>query len=190
MTRTRTVLLIALGIVVGCILIPPGYAAAKDAVTQVLITNTAAEPVPVSGSVAVDGPVSVSGPVQVADSREEFEIRVDLVEQGVTASGSFTVPEGKRLVVEFISARVNVPNGQTPLVSANAGTGARGFAIPVALQGVGNGNAFYAGAMSVLDFANAGSFYVVNLERQNPQGGLVTGSAGGFVFVSGYLIPQ
>ena len=35
----------------------------------------------------------------------------------------------------------------------------------------------------------AGSFYTVSLERQLPAGGLPTGSAGGFAYISGYSLP-
>lgn len=189
MSRTRTAILVALGVLVGSITVPTAVAAGTKAL-EVFITNTAANPVPVSGSVAVNGSVAVSGPVTVADSREPFEIRLDIsLANGEFNNGTnFQVPAGKRLVVEFISASVTLPNGQTPLLSANANTGALGFAIPVQLQGVGNGNAFYRGTVDALDFAPAG-FYFVDLERQNPAGGAVPGTAGAYVYLSGYLLP-
>lgn len=190
MTRLRSVLLIALGIVVGAVLGPPSYAVAKDAVTQVFVTNTSANPIPVTGSVSVDEPVTVDGSVSVADNREPFETRVDLnLATGQSADTfSFSVPAGKRLVVEFVSAYVGLPSGQTPLVAANAVNAALGYAIPVALQGVGNGNAFWTGATPVLEFEDGS--YVISLERQNPGGGALSGTASGFVYVSGYLLPQ
>jgi hypothetical protein len=198
--RARTLVALTVALLLGGVLFAGQGANAAAAVLNVFITNDAAHPVPVTGSVGVNnasdspvpvnGEVGISGTVEVADDRQPFETRIDLVEFGQSvASDSYQVPAGKRLVVEFISARVNVPSGQTPLVSANASTGATGFAIPVELQGVGNGNAFYAGATPVLDFAAPGSFYTVSLERQLPGGGLPTGSSGGFVYLSGYLIP-
>jgi hypothetical protein len=198
--KALALLALTAALLLGGVLFAGAGANAASGILKVFITNDAANPVPVNGSVAVsntgddpvpvNGQVGVSGTVNVADDRETFERRIDLVEFGTSvAGGSFQVPEGKRLVVEFVSARVNVPSGQTPLLSANASTGATGFAIPIELQGVGNGNAFFAGATPVLDFAAPGSFYSVSLERQLPGGGLPTGSAGGFVYVSGYLIP-
>ena len=184
----KFVVVAAVGVVMGSAIAadaapPPASPPAQS----VIVANT---PLPVAGSVGVVGTVAVDGTVSVRDDRVPFEQRIDLVEFGQSvASGSFQVPAERRLVVEFVSVRINVPSGQTPLVSANASTGATGFAIPVELQGVGNGNAFFAGATPLLDFAPAGSFYTVSLERQNPNGGLPTGSAGGFAYISGYLLP-
>ncbi|HET9442571.1 MAG TPA: hypothetical protein VFO65_04565 [Acidimicrobiales bacterium] len=179
MSKLRNVLLVVSGLVTGAVLVPPGMAAAKDAVMEVLVTNTADRPVPVTGTVAV------------SDDRVPFEVRVNVSQiQGSTlSSGEFVVPADRRLVVEFVSASVSLPSGQTPLLSANASTGATGFAIPLTLQGVGNGNAFFTGATPVLDFAAAGSTYRINFERQNPAGGLPSGSGSGFVYLSGYLLP-
>lgn len=218
MTRTRTVLLLSLAILVGALLVPTGYASASS-LLKVFVTNTAANPVPVTGSsvgepvrvdgsvnvdepvtvdgtvtvdepVSVDGSVSVNGPVQVADAREPFETRVDvdLGNGDFGGNGTFSVPAGKRLVVEFVAAQVALPDGQLPLMSANAQNAALGYPIPLTRQGVGNGNAFFTGSMDALDFANAGT-YLISLSRQNPAGGAVPGTAGGFVYISGYLLP-
>jgi hypothetical protein len=190
MSRWRMLFAASSGMLVGALLVPPGIAAAKDVVQDVLVTNTAAQPVPVSGSVGVTGTVAVDGAVSVKDDRIPFERRIDLVEFGQSiARGTYAVPADRKLVVEFVAVRINVPSGQTPLVATNASDGGTGFAVPVALQGVGNGNAFFAGATPVLDFVPAGSSYTVSLERQNPVSGLPTGSAGGFAFISGYSLP-
>ena len=200
--RARTILAVTVAFLLGGVLFGGPGAQAASALLSVFVTNDTAHPVPTRaiGTTAVSGSVNVgnlpatqpvSGTVEVADSREPFETRIDLEASGATVStGSFSVPAGKRLVVEFVSAAVNVPNGQTPLVSLNASTGAVGFRVPVELQGVGNGNAFYGGALQVLDFAAPGSFYTASLERQLPAGGLPTGDGGGFIYVSGYLIPS
>lgn len=179
MSKSHKMLLVASGIVAGALLLPPGIAAAKDALQEVLVRNTADQPVPVAGTVAV------------SDDRVPFEQRVNLTQvAGATVStGSFVVPADRRLVVEFVAASVNLPSGQTPLLSANAGSGATGFPIPVTLQGVGNGIAFFAGSTPVLDYAPAGSFYSITLERQNPAGGLPSGSGSGYVYLSGYTLP-
>jgi hypothetical protein len=182
--------IVSSSVLAGALLVPSGIAAAKDALLEVIIANTADQPVPVSGNVGVTGTVAVDGAVSVKDDRVPFEQRIDLVEFGPSiASGTYAVPADRKLVVEFVAVRVNVVSGQTPLVSTNASDGGTGFAVPVALQGVGNGNAFFTGATRVLDYAAAGSSYRVTLERQNPGGGLPTGSAGGFAFISGYTLP-
>lgn len=200
MSRSRTALLVACGVVAGALIVPPGIAAAKSAVQEVLITNTTNQPVPVTGAIGVtntaanpvpvSGTVAVNGTVAVADAREPFEIRVNvsLPSGEFSSSGSFVVPEGKRLVVEFASAQVSVPDGQKPFLSANANTGALGFAFPLEDQGVGTGNRFFASAGPILDFAPAG-FYTIGFNRQQPAGGPVPGSGSGFVYLSGYMLP-
>ena len=140
--------------------VPPSLAYAKEAIVEVLITNTADRPVLVSGSVTVaNQSLPVSGTVAVADGRQPFETRVDLsLGAGSPFDNfSFSVPAGKRLVVEFVAASVGLPSGQTPLLSANAGNGALGLGI--------------------------------GLERQNRGGGLVSGTASGFVYLSGISFP-
>ena len=191
MSKSRAVLLVAAGVMAGAVFVPPGLAYAKEAVLEVFVANTPDTPVPVSGNVTVsNASVPVSGTVSVADAREPFETRVDLFLGAGSPfdNFSFSVPAGKRLVVEFVSASVGLASGQTPLLSANAQNGALGFPIPLTLQGVGNGNAFYRGATPVLDFAPAGA-YLVSLERQNPAGGALSGTSSGFVYISGYLVP-
>lgn len=195
MSRARIAIVALAGALVAALLIPTAATGAA-AILKVVVTNTSDNPVPVRGTVNVSGPlvggdpVPVTGSVDVTDNREPFEIRVDLNLPAGQPFGNeaFEVPAGKRLVVEFVAARATVPNGQTPLLGANTQNGALGFPIPVDLQGVGNGNAFYNGSMDTLDFAGSG-FYLLGLERQNPGGGPVTGSASASFYVSGYLIP-
>jgi hypothetical protein len=196
MSNWRKVLLVTSGLLAGALIVPQGIATAKQAVQEVLVANTPDQPVPVSGNVGVTGNVGITGPVTVdgavslKDDRLPFEQRIDLPSSSNSSTSAFyQVPADRRLVVEFISVSISVPSGQTPLVSANANSGDTGFAIPVDLQGVGNGNAFYSGATPVLDYAAAGSFYRVQLERQLPNGGLPSGTAGGFAFISGYTLP-
>ena len=191
MSKRHKVLFVAVGVMVGAVFVPPSLAYAKEAILEVFVTNTADKPIPVSGNVTVaNSSLPVSGTVAVADAREPFEIRVDLsLGTAVPFNNfSFSVPEGKRFVVEFVSASVSLPSGQTPLLSANASNAGLGFPIPLTLQGVGNGNAFFRGATPVLDFAPAGA-YLFGLERQNPAGGALSGTASGFVYLSGYLLP-
>lgn len=236
MSVWRKVMLVAACMGLGALVLPPTYAAAKDAMQQVLISNGPDNPVPVNGSVAVsndpskpvpiDGsvavsndpskpvpvsndpskplsvngsvavtadpnsPLPVSGSVTVADNRQPFETRVDMFLDGGEPFGffAFQVPAGKRLIVEFTSASVALPDGQTPLLSANASNGGLGFPYLLTKQGVGNGNAFFRGSTPVLDFAQSG-FYVFGMERQNPGGGALTGTLSGFVYLSGYLLP-
>ena len=158
---------------------------------NVFVANDAAHPVPV----AVQGTPSV----EVADARTPFEHRFDFVlEDGdfSDAAPGFTVPDGKRLVVEFISARVTLPLGQTPSIFVNSLGGATGYALPLDRQGVrdtsvGTFNEF-GSADDVLEFEEGGGFYDVLLERQpdGSAGGNVNDRGTGSVYISGYLIDE
>jgi hypothetical protein len=165
-------------------------AAAAPAILQVFVTNDASNPVPV----AVKGTPSVA----VTDERTPFEMRLNLSlgDGDFSDANGFTVPDAKRLVVEFISARVTLPLGQTPSIFVNALSGATGFALPLDPQGVrdasvGTFNEF-GSALKTLDFEESGGFYDVLLERQpdDSAGGNVNGSGTGSVFISGYLIDE
>jgi hypothetical protein len=194
MSRTRIVVTVLVSALAVALLVPTAATGAA-AILKVVVTNTSDNPVPIRGTVNVSGPapgadpVPVTGSVAVQDDREPFETRVDI---NLSASepfdtNGFQIPEGKRLVVQFIGANATVPDGQTPLLSVNAGSGATGLPIPLQLQGVGNGNAFYRGGMAVTEFHTG--FYSVGLERQLPGGGLPGGSGSAFVYIAGYLVP-
>jgi hypothetical protein len=177
MSRTRTIVLLASGILAGSVLGPPGIAAARSAAQQVFVTNTSANPVPVEGTVGVE------------DDRIPFETRLEFEPHpiGLTHTVTFQVPADKRLVVEFVSARVAVPSNQTPELTADVDGG--GYAVPLTLQGpTADEKSEYAGALQVLDFAEPGSTYRIDLVREvDPV--LAGGSGRGFVYLSGYLVP-
>jgi hypothetical protein len=186
-------LLCAGAVVLGSTVFREQVAAAAPAIINVFVTNDPAHPVPVSGTVTVSGTPSVA----VADEREPFEKRLDLsLDDGDFGDGEgFVVPEGKRLVVEFMSARVTLPLGQTPSIFVNSLSGALGYALPLQPQGVratsvGTFNEFGA-ATPVLEFEVGGGFYDVFLERQpSSAGGNVSGDGSGSVYISGYLIDE
>src|SRR6266508_2815519 len=155
MRKWSFVVLIALvATVLGATAFREQVASAAPAILQVFVTNDSSNPVPVTGTVGIQGTPSVN----VIDEREPFETRIDvtLASGSFNGSGGFTVPSGKRLVAEFISALVTLPPGQTPLVFVNSLSGAVGFALPLADQGtratsVGTFEEF-TGAQQILDF--------------------------------------
>jgi hypothetical protein len=184
-------LLLVCSAVLGATVFREQVAEAAQAILPVRVVNTSADPVPVSGTVAINGTAAV----EVADERTPFEIRVDadIANEFFGSSGHFTVPDGKRLVVEFISVSVRLPPGQVPSVSVNADSGARGFAVPLEFQGtditsVGTSDR-YIGALNVLDFADAGDFYSIAFRRTS-SAVLPPGTAHMFAFVSGYLVDE
>lgn len=87
-------------------------AAPTPPVTPVLVTNTTSQPVPTAaqGTTAVS---DVDGP-----GRQPFTYYATLTfSPGFAAAGAldpqpFTVPAGKRLVIEFASAYAQIPGGQ------------------------------------------------------------------------------
>jgi hypothetical protein len=111
-----------------------------DAVKDVIVANTAANPVPttiqgtlpaISGNVAVTNTPSVnvaSLPTVLVQSRDEparqpfqrfgsFEIEAP----AFGGNDSFTVPAGKRLVIEYVSFRSNILTGANQIVSFSLG---------------------------------------------------------------------
>jgi len=119
-----------------------------DAVKDVIVANTAAHPVPVtlqgtlpaiSGNVAVTNTPTVnvaSLPTVIFQNRDEparqpfqrfasFQMQAPATGAGDT----FTVPAGKRLVIEYVSLRTNINTGANQVVSyslSNQGGGSLG----------------------------------------------------------------
>jgi hypothetical protein len=112
--------------------------AVNNAIQNVFVTNTAANPVPVTGVVTVSNSVGtvsvnnlpaiqpVSGTVNVGNFPARGEpVRLMAVFSETTVSGeivpfinepepsTYTVPAGKQLIIEFASARHVVPEGRT-----------------------------------------------------------------------------
>ena len=181
------VLVLAVAVALGATVFREQVASAAPAILNVLVTNGPSTPVPVT--------LQGTSSVDVIDGRQPFESRLDLsLSNGDFGDGAgFTVPEGKRLIVEFISARVTLPQGQTPSIFVNSLSGAVGFALPLQPQGIRATSvgtfAEFGAALKTLEFEDGGGFYDVFLERQpSSDGGNVNGTGNGSVFVSGYLV--
>lgn len=92
--------------------------AAQD--KDVIVVNTPAKPVPVTGTVAVTGTPTVE---VVNDALYEPYIKTAVVSIGDgTALGevAFDVPDGKRLILETVAVQAAVPSGQKVRVSLQA----------------------------------------------------------------------
>jgi len=84
--------------------------AAQD--KDVIVVNTPAAPVPVTGTVAVKGTPTVE---VVNDALYEPYIKlagVSLSDGTLLGQVTFDVPDGKRLVIETVSVQAAVPSGQ------------------------------------------------------------------------------
>jgi hypothetical protein len=94
-------------------------AALTAAQKEVVVINTPAAPVPVTGTVQIinppAAPVPVTGTVEVVDRLHEpfLELASVSLPQGTLVDGvTFDVPEGKRLVLETLSLQISVPATQ------------------------------------------------------------------------------
>jgi len=126
------------GLLAAAILSPPAIAAAEKAITDVFVTNTRANPVPVAGTVDVGNlpetqavTVEQSGPIAVDIGprdhvpAEPFEASAFL---GAGIGGwpldsqvLVEVPEGKTLVIEFVSAWFIAEPGLVPRLDISEG---------------------------------------------------------------------
>jgi hypothetical protein len=197
---------------------PPDVKPSPD--TPVSVTNTTASPVPVTGSVSVTGSVTgtVTGTVGLApgtsvmiDSTVGDPVRVRNVNdaiQPVHASTSclattigclptiYTVPAGKRLVIEYASMSVCILPGQSATLGVTTTTG--GKTVTHFLNGtppaVGPGtfaigcngalpSSSVATGQQVKIYADAGSSVFLEADRSN-----TVGNAGFSISISGYLV--
>jgi hypothetical protein len=116
-------LLVLLSMVLGATVFRDQAAQAAQAILPVKVTNSALEPVPVSGTVAIDGSVQV-GEREPFQETQFFNQTPDTCTQFVCDVTFATVPEGKRLVVTYASARYALSSGGTvPSVRVSNGGG-------------------------------------------------------------------
>jgi hypothetical protein len=147
---------------------PPGQN--KD----VRVINNSGEPVPVTGTVNVGAlpavavsslppvavsslpAVQISGPIVVSDpelKREPFRKQIGVLQSGEVSFGNsnvYTVPPGKRLVLESAMFHASLPTGQhgvEAFVGVNDIADAF-FAIPLTRQGIVQFRECYSGAVN------------------------------------------
>jgi len=125
MSRTRDIFLtVAAAVVIlqGLAFGDTGRAIAQT-VQQVFVTNTSTQPVPVkvSGTTGVKVYNADTAPVWVRDvdkARQPFQARFDFTinatSYGWAGLSAVTVPARKRLVLEYVSFRMTLPQGQNP----------------------------------------------------------------------------
>lgn len=93
-------------------------------------------------------------------------------------------PEGRRLVLEHVTARVSTPPGQGIYVGVKTSGLHFGTFIPLISQGTLNSKTYYVGAQSMTLRVPEGEWVCVLLERE-PGAGQATAQ----VWFSGYTIP-
>jgi hypothetical protein len=188
---TGALLLIAVGVVLGSTVFRSDIAQATGLAQSVVVSNTASNPVPVHEQ----GTASVS----VVDNHEPFQQALNVNLDGGDFSGTdlFTVPEGKRLVLQYIAVSAAVPPDEGVSVSYRVGNALGTSAgVPIVSGGLEKTSAGdfvqWAGGGPVLAYANPGQNVWVELQRESS---LSTGTTGGGIagmtaILAGYLVPS
>jgi hypothetical protein len=157
--------------------------AAVGPTKPVLIVNPPSEPVPVEGSLGV---VALDDP-----AFQPFQHAALAVIQPGFAGGSatFTVPDGKRLVIEYVSFNIPLANGQAVLgvsvdvVNSNANQIPIRHEIPVLYTVADSSFLRSIGASATRLYADPGSTVTIRAARSGS-----TGQDIAPVNVSGYLV--
>lgn len=144
-----------------------------------------------NGPPTVDVRVVNTPDVRDADNpaRQAYQQEVGLkVEEGMgTGSTDFEVPAGKRLIIEFVSAEVHAPPGQSCDVrigTSNGDNGRSHFFAATQVAPTDLGNEIMVSQVTRL-YADPGTKVVVVVRRLATS---QTGSLQGAVSISGYLV--
>ena len=159
----------ALLIVQALLFTSPGQALAKD-ITWVLVTNTAADPVPVRDVDNGRQPVILDGSFAIDSG------------QNVGGRTLLTVPAGKRLVIETVSVSLNLPQGQF-LESLSLTVNHHPFQLSPAYLGTTAGHDWYGGTLAFRVYVDSGADVSVGGYRNETTGITVIAPT-----VSGYYV--
>jgi hypothetical protein len=198
-----------------------GFAFAGSTNPTVTVVNTSSNPVPVTGNLGISGTANVNvinaalpvtgsvnvtntqaNPVHVKDAaikipfQTGFECSID-GGNGCTANSDKEIPEGMRLVVEYVSARILVTKDNTVEVhfrvgDATAGNGVRDFHVSANRAGetVTGTISIYSVSEKLLVFAdrtethpNVIMFLYSPYPEEHPSGYIQDG------LLTGYLVP-
>jgi hypothetical protein len=150
-------------------------AGAADAQTPVKVVNPKSDPVPV---------------VNINDAGQPFNKAAIIIQQAgtnVSQADVANVPEGKRLVIEFVSFSSELPVGQRAVffhLSTDIGTGNVFFPLMVNAQPAAvDGDPIFRTAQSLRVYSDGGTTVKAAFGRSNS-----TGSATCNIYISGYLI--
>jgi len=177
---------------------------------NVNVVNSPTNPVPVTGSIGLSGTASVNvvntPNVKVVNTvptvnaanpafqpfQDEEVIGWNAGSGLIGNDGTFLVPSGKRLVIEFVSFELTIPTGTRPtfnsvkIVNANSNTIPISFLIPLSFQGSaflgGQNSDVFIGSSPTRLYADPGSTVTLSVRTNNADNGLAE------VSVSGYLV--
>jgi hypothetical protein len=175
-TRTRLAAGLALAAVFVLASAPRARAQGGPAAKDVVVTNTPANPVPVRN---VD-----------EGSRQPFQrpFSVNLAPTESFGEATFTVPAGKRIVVEYASLRASLPPGQTVFVNIVTTTAGQSAFHPVLISDQGMYGVLHLVGAShqTRIYADPGTTITVQFGR-DPSAG-APGGANFFMTLSGYRV--
>jgi len=148
--------------------------------TVVVIAVMAALIAPKAARAAVATLVFVTN---TADA-QPFAIRLDLAVSGNFASGTFVVPTGKKLVIDYISSNASLPAGDS--ISFDVGTLVNGNGVeshlPMVPVGTIIGESAFAMSSPVRIYADDGSTVTISILTSGTDGGgLIVGVYGHLV---------
>lgn len=183
-TIFAALLFLLLSALFGATLFREQVAQAAQAILPVRVMNTAAEPVPVSGTVAIAGSVQVAAPA--ADEPYQATIHFN---QGPGTCTNFvceatfaTVPAGKRLVITYVSARYGLSPGGT-LATVELGINGNFNRPSIILPAERSGFDTVVASGPVTFYVDAGDKPTLDLQGQFVQPASLTASAS----IVGYL---
>lgn len=199
MNKRKNYMLGAIGflIFVGSIVAAGPYAShaqQRDTPVPVTVENRPDRPVPISGNVSLVGLVRVcpddACPVRMLSENDRHPFQDTLTVNIPAGSNNFSnillVPNGKRLVIEYLAAETNLPPGQKINI-LSIGTTVNGNFVPYYLPAVktakdGPLDQFLTNQLVRL-YADPGTQVVVFFARNG-----TNGVAGTDVAISGYLV--
>jgi hypothetical protein len=190
---------VATTVLVTIVLLVTGWGSAMAAqVTSVLITNTGtSQAVPVHEQGTASVTVTNTVPTKASDNpafQPAEETEAFTLTPGATGGGGtvYTVPAGKRLVIETASVVAQLPTTQRAIANllinlagatGHTGPGIGVFMIPMELQFDNGTTALSAGTLGSHMYADAGTTVDVSVGRSDG-----TGTGTFTVAVAGYLV--
>ena len=179
------VLLLLCSSVLGATVFREEVAQAAQAILPVRVTNSAADPVRVTGTVSVNGAVQVSSPAsEPYQETIHFNQSATTCTQFVCEADFPAVPAGKRLVVTFVSATYGLSPGGT-LASVELGINGSFSEPSILLPAQRTGFDTYLASGPVTFYVDAGDEPTLELQGQFVQPASLTATAS----VVGYLVP-
>jgi len=172
---------LSLTIIAAALLVSPAHADPK-----VIVVNTTNNPVPVQLASGSNAPVIVRAVDSPAP--QPFQTRTNItLAAGVFGAlpSLFTVPAGKRLVLEFASTSVFMPSGQ-PIRILHVGINNPSVAnadIYPTFRLTASGDDIYSGSQLIRLYVEPGQEVLVDFERPT-----TTGTASANVTLSGYFV--